>query len=244
MALPKIDVPLYELNLPSTEEKISYRPFLVKEEKILLMAMEGKDEKEITKAVKQIINNCVVTKGIDSEKLPLFDIEYILLNLRSKSMGDIIKTSYVHQDCPQAKEEGKEPKAIEVEIDVSLIKVTKDPKHTNKIQLTKDVGVIMKYPDVSMMDKMQNIDTTNPDSAIDIITKCIESLYDEETVYGKTDYTPKELKEFILNLTQEQFSKIEQFFATIPKLQTEIEFVCDCGYKEKILLEGLSSFFG
>jgi hypothetical protein len=232
------------LNLPSTEEKISYRPFLVKEEKILLMAMEGKDEKEITKAVKQIINNCVVTKGIDSEKLPLFDIEYILLNLRSKSMGDIIKTSYVHQDCPQAKEEGKEPKAIEVEIDVSLIKVTKDPKHTNKIQLTKDVGVIMKYPDVSMMDKMQNIDTTNPDSAIDIITKCIESLYDEETVYGKTDYTPKELKEFILNLTQEQFSKIEQFFATIPKLQTEIEFVCDCGYKEKILLEGLSSFFG
>jgi hypothetical protein len=186
----------------------------------------------------------VVTKGIDSEKLPLFDIEYILLNLRSKSMGDIIKTSYVHQDCPQAKEEGKEPKAIEVEIDVSLIKVTKDPKHTNKIQLTKDVGVIMKYPDVSMMDKMQNIDTTNPDSAIDIITKCIESLYDEETVYGKTDYTPKELKEFILNLTQEQFSKIEQFFATIPKLQTEIEFVCDCGYKEKILLEGLSSFFG
>ena len=96
MALPKIDVPLYELNLPSTEEKISYRPFLVKEEKILLMAMEGKDEKEITKAVKQIINNCVVTKGIDSEKLPLFDIEYILLNLRSKSMGDIIKTSYVY----------------------------------------------------------------------------------------------------------------------------------------------------
>ena len=244
MALPKIDVPLYELNLPSTEEKISYRPFLVKEEKILLMAMEGKDEKEITKAVKQIINNCVVTKGIDSEKLPLFDIEYILLNLRSKSMGDIIKTSYVHQDCPKAKEEGKEPKAVEVEIDVSLIEVTKDPKHTNKIQLTKDVGVIMKYPDVSMMDKMQNIDTTNPDSAIDIITKCIESLYDEESVYGKTDYTPKELKEFILNLTQEQFSKIEQFFATIPKLQTEIEFVCDCGYKEKILLEGLSSFFG
>lgn len=244
MALPKLDVPLYELILPSTEETISYRPFLVKEEKILLMAMEGKDEKEITKAVKQIINNCVVTEGIDSEKLPLFDIEYLLLNLRSKSMGDTIKTSYVHQDCPQAKKEEREPKSIEVEIDVSSIEVTKDPTHTNKIQLTKDVGVIMKYPDVSMMDKMQKTDITTPDSAINIITKCIESLYDEKTVYGKTDYTPKELKEFILNLTQEQFSKIEHFFATIPKLQTEIEFVCDCGYKEKILLEGLSSFFG
>jgi len=244
MALPKIDVPLYELNLPSTEEKISYRPFLVKEEKILLMAKEGKDEKEITKAVKQIINNCVVTKGIDSEKLPLFDIEYILLNLRSKAMGDVIKTSYVHQDCPQAKKEGKEPKAIEVEINTNTIEIIKDPTHTTKIQLSNNVGIIMKYPDVSMMEKMQNVDVTTPDSTIDIITKCIDSLYDEETVYGKTDYTPKELKEFILNLTQEQFSKIEHFFASMPKLQKEIEFVCTCGYKEKILLEGLSSFFG
>ena len=234
MALPKLDVPIYELTLPSTDEPISYRPFLVKEEKILLMATEGKDTKEITTAIKQILNNCILTDEIKPDKLPLFDIEYILLNLRARSMGDVIKTNYVHKDC----------KPVELEIDVRTIEIHKNPEHTNKIELTGDVGLIMKYPDITMMNQVQNIDTQKTDEAFNIIAKCIESVYDEENVYNKSDYTPKELKEFILNLTQEQFKKLEVFFETMPKLYKDIEFNCNCGYKETIRMEGLAIFFG
>lgn len=234
MALPKLDVPIYELELPSNGETISYRPFLVKEEKILLMAVEGKDQKEMITAIKQIITNCILTKGIKPEKLPLFDVEFLLLNLRSRSTGDIIKTRYVHKDC----------KPVELEIDVNDIKVVKDPKHTNKIQLTNTVGMTMKYPDINMMNNIKDLAGEKTEEVFDIIIKCIESVYDEEETYGKSDYTPTELKEFILGLTQEQFKKIEVFFSTLPKMQKEISFECTCGYTEQITLEGLPSFFG
>ena len=233
MALPKIDVPIYELTLPSTGKTISYRPFLVKEEKILLMALEGEDQKEMIAAIKQIINNCVLEDNIEPRKLPLFDIEYILLNLRSRSMGNVIKTNYVHKDCIP----------VEIEIDVDTIEVKQNPEHKNKIELTDKIGVIMRYPDIGMMN-MVDITGQKTEEVFDLVAKCIDQVYDEEDFYGKGDYTTKELKEFILNLTQDQFKKIEFFFSTLPKLSKELKFRCSCGYTEDIVLEGLSNFFG
>jgi hypothetical protein len=240
MGLPKLDVPIYELELPSTGETISYRPFLVKEEKILLMAMEGEDEQEIVSAIKQIINNCVVTEKIKVSELPLFDIEYLLLNLRARSMGDTITTNYIRQGCTEEK-----CKPIQFEIDVNTIQIEKDPTHDKKIELTDTVGMIMKYPDIQLMTKINNLDGIKTNEAFDMIIKCIDKIYDEETVYSKSEYTPKQIKEFVDNLTQDQFKKIEHFFNTIPKMYKDIKFDCEkCGYKENIRLEGLASFFG
>ena len=240
MGLPKLDVPIYELELPSTGETISYRPFLVKEEKILLMAMESEDEKEMVGAIKQIINNCLVTEKIKVSELPLFDIEYLLLNLRSRSMGDVVTTSYIYEGCKEEK-----CKPIEFEIDVNTIKIEKDPTHNTKIELTDTVGLIMKYPDIQLMAKLDSLDGVKTNEAFDMIVKCIDKIYDEESVYSKTDYTPKQIKDFVDNLTQDQFKKIEHFFNTIPKMYKDINYNCEkCGYNENIRVEGLSSFFG
>jgi hypothetical protein len=234
MALPKLDVPVYELDLPSNGETISYRPFLVKEEKILLMAAQGDDQKEMVTAIKQIINNCIITKGIKSDKLPLFDIEYILLNLRSRSTGDVIKTKYVHKEC----------KPVEIEININDIEVVKNPEHSDTIELTDTVGMKLNYPDITMMNSISNITGEKTEEVFDLIANCVDSVYDEDTVYNKSDYTPKELKEFVLGLTQKQFKKVEFFFSTLPKMQKKIDFDCPCGYSEHITLEGLQSFFG
>jgi len=241
MALPKLDVPIYELKLPSNNKKISYRPFLVKEEKILLMAMEGGDEKEITTAIKQIINNCLLTDKVDVENLPLFDIEFILLNLRSRSMGDVVKTSYVRNGCTE-----KGCKPIQIEINVNDIKVHKVPEHNPKIELTDKVGIMMKYPDINMMANYAgDIKNQKTSVAFEMIINCIESIYDEENVYSKSDYTLDELKEFVDGFTQDQFQKIENFFNTLPKMYKDINFNCEkCGYTEDIRLEGLADFFG
>ena len=236
MSLPKLDVPIYTLKLPSSGKKISYRPFLVKEEKILLMAVEGEDESEVINAIKQIINNCVITKGINPENLALFDIEYILLNLRSKSMGDVIKTTYVHKEC----------KPVELEIDVNTVEVTKPKDHTNIIELTDTIGLVMKYPDITMMDMISpdGLNNQKTDDVFDLITRCVDKVYDKEETYSKTDYTPEEIKEWIYGLTPDQFAKVEHFFETLPKMSKKVEFNCPCGYTEEILLEGLTSFFG
>lgn len=241
MALPKIDVPIYNLILPSTEEEISYRPFLVREEKILLMAMEGNDEKEIVTAIKQIINNCVLTKGIKVDKLPLFDLEYILLNLRAKSMGDEIVMNYKREGCPE-----KDCQPIEIKINANEIKIVKDPDHTNNIKITDSVGVIMKYPDINMMNKINNLmGEMNTEDIFEIVTRCIDKIYDDEDIQSSSDYTYKELKEFVMNLTQENFKKVESFFNTLPKLKKDVSFDCKrCGYNEKVEVEGLSNFFG
>tara|TARA_B110000211_G_C14090721_1_gene558914 strand:- start:675 stop:1400 length:726 start_codon:yes stop_codon:yes gene_type:complete len=241
MALPKLDVAIYELALPSTNKKISYRPFLVREEKILLMAMEGSDEGEITNSIKQVINNCIVSDGVNVDTLPLFDIEYILLNLRARSMGDVIKTNYTRPDC---KEENCVP--IEIEIDVNTIKVHKSPEHNAKIELSDKVGLVMKYPNIELMTKYAGkFEDESIDDAFDLIIKCIDTVYDEENVYSKTDYTAAELVEFVEGFSQDQFSQIEKFFNTLPKMYKDVEFDCKkCNHKEEIRLEGLASFFG
>lgn len=240
MALPKLDVPIYELNLPSDGKTITYRPFLVKEEKILLMAMEGEDEKEITTAIKQIINNCIVSPNIDVDKLPLFDIEYILLNLRARSMGDVVTTNYTRPGC---KEENCKP--ISIEVDVNTVEIERDPDHNNKIELTKDVGMIMNYPDIGMISKVTELSGEKSEDVFEVITRCIDQIYDADDVYSRSDYTPEELTEFVEGFTQDQFRKVEDFFNTIPKMYKDVEFHCEkCDYKESIRLEGLASFFG
>tara|TARA_R110000824_G_scaffold242723_1_gene431398 strand:- start:140 stop:859 length:720 start_codon:yes stop_codon:yes gene_type:complete len=238
MALPKIDLPLYELELPSNGKALSYRPFLVKEEKILLMAMESENEKEMVDSVRQIINNCVSGEGFDVDKVPLFDIEYILLHLRGVSMGGVVTMKYKNKTCTQEKCE-----PLSVDIDILSSEIEKNPEHNPKIELTDTVGLVMGYPDINMISKLSGANESI-EASMDVIAKCIEQVYDEESVYSRTDFTFQEIKEFVDNLTQPQFEKIQKFFNTTPKIFQDVNVSCDkCDFKETIKLEGLSSFF-
>jgi len=244
MPLPKIEVPSYTLKLPSNNKEITYRPFLVKEEKILLIANEGakklENEKtftsEMKNAIKQILKNCILTDGIVVENLAIIDVEYLMVNIRARSMGEIIKTYYRHADCK---------KITEIEINLSTIKAKKNKDNNPKIELTKNLGIMMKYPSIDLMDAITDLEEDNIENILNIVCSCIENIYDEDDVYSSSDYTHDELLEFILGLTQQQFEKIKTFLNTIPKLQKEIEFTCaDCGHEERIVVEGLSNFFG
>lgn len=241
MALPKLDVPIHELTLPSTGKKLKYRPFLVKEQKLLLMAGEGNDPKDMVNSLRQIIINCCVENDLDVESLPLFDIEYIFLQLRSKSVGEV---STVKFKCKNIVDESPCGGVIESEIDLSKIKVDKDKRHDNKIELLNKLGMIMKYPRIELLTEIENLENTNMDEIIKIIAKCIDSIYDEDTVYSSKDHTPEELENFLLGMTQEQFEKVQLFFETMPRLKETIATKCEkCGLEDTIELEGLQSFF-
>ena len=238
MALPKLDLPLYELELPSNGKTVSYRPFLVKEEKILLMAMESESEKEMVTGVRQIISNCVSGENFDVDKIPLFDIEYILLHLRGVSMGGTITMKYKNKAFTKNK-----CQPISVEVDILASNIEKDPEHNAKIELTDTVGLILGYPDIRMISQL-NGSNESIEASMDVIAKCIDQVYDEENVYSRTDFTFKEIKEFVDNLTAPQFEKVQAFFNTTPKICQDVEVSCDkCEFKETIKLEGLSSFF-
>jgi len=246
MGLPKISVPQYTLKLPSTGEEIKYRPFLVKEEKILLIAMESEDEKEILDATKNVIQNCVFG-NINIDTLPIFDIEYLFLWLRAKSKGEVIELKY---NCPDCKAE------IPVSFNIEEITLKKGDGHTNKIELTEELGICLKYPDMNLQSK---IDSIEEDKQINKLFKsiilCVDYIYDQDKMYASKDYTEKEMEEFLESLNDTQFKKISNFFETMPKLKHEVELVCinkvkregkknaSCGYKEKLVLEGLQSFF-
>ena len=258
MGLPTIAVPEYSLILPSTEKEIKYRPFLVKEEKLLLLAMESEDEKQIMEATKTVIKNCVFG-DIDIDTLATFDIEYIFLWLRGKSKGEEIELKYTCPDC-------KNP--IESSFNIEEIKINRKEDHTNKIELTDTLGVVMKYPTMNMQ---QIIDTdADGKNQVDLIFKsivtCIDYIYDEEKIYAHKDHTKKELEDFLDSLTDTHFQKISKFFETMPILKHVITIKClhsmnvpdktvdkknkktkskivSCGYTEEIVLEGLASFF-
>tara|TARA_Y100000593_G_C4299910_1_gene332770 strand:+ start:1061 stop:1786 length:726 start_codon:yes stop_codon:yes gene_type:complete len=233
MALPKIATPFYEMKLPSTGETVKYRPFLVKEEKLLLMAMEGGKQKEISNVVKQIINNCTEGK-ISVEELPMFDIEYLFLQIRIKSVEDTVDISLSCNKCNESFSSTVDLKPIEVHFP--------DKKQSFKIQLTSDVGLTMKYPTLDMMSDMKPGDETKPEFIFDTISKCIDNIYDEEQVYN--DFNKTELEEFVDSLPQEQFKKISDFFEEMPKLQHEIKFSCPkCKHKNTAMLTGLQDFF-
>jgi len=237
MALPKLNTPTYELEIPSTDEKIQYRPFLVKEEKILMMALETKDNAQIVNAVKDIVNECTFNK-INISTMPMFDTEYIFLQIRSKSVGEVSKLKLL---CPDDKKT-----YADVELDLNEVKVQVGDDHTNKIELTDDMGMIMTYPSIdSFADSgIQDINATN---MLDVIGTCILQIYEQkgEKVYEAKDQTKKELTEFIEQLNTKQFQDVQKFFDTMPRLKHTIKIKNPKTKKtSEVTLSGLNDFFG
>ena len=236
MALPKLTTPTYELEIPSTDEKIKYRPFLVKEEKILMMAMESKKNADIVQAVKDIVSECTFNK-IDISTIPMFDVEYIFLQVRSKSVGEVSKLKLL---CP---DDGKT--YADCEIDLNEVKVQVDEEHTNKIELDNGVGIIMKYPTIDSFREsgIQNINAAN---MLEVIGTCILQIYEEDgkKVFDPKDQTKKELTEFIEQLNSKQFKEVQKFFDTMPKLKHTIKVKNPKTKKEsEVVLTGLNDFF-
>ena len=237
MALPKLTTPTYELEIPSTDEKIKFRPFLVKEEKILMMAMESKSSADITQAVKDIVKECTFNK-VDISNMPMFDVEYIFLQVRSKSVGEVSKLKLL---CPDDKKT-----YADVELDLNEVKVQVGEEHTNKIELGNGMGLIMKYPTIDSFNE-SGIRDINPSNMLEVIGTCILQIYEEDgkKVYDPKDQTQKELTEFIEQLNTKQFKDLQKFFETMPKLKHEITIKNPKTKKEsKITLTGLNDFFG
>ena len=237
MALPKLTTPTYELEIPSTDEKIKFRPFLVKEEKILMMAMESKSSADITQAVKDIVLECTFNK-VKIDDMPMFDVEYIFLQIRSKSVGEVSKLKLL---CPDDKKT-----YADVELDLNEVKVQVGDNHTNKIDLGNDMGMIMKYPTIDSFSETGIRDIT-PDNMLDVIGSCILQIFEKkgEKVYDTKDQTKKEVTDFIESLNTKQFREVQKFFDTMPKLKHEIKIKNPKTKKEsKITLTGLNDFFG
>ena len=236
MALPKLDVPIYELVVPSTDEKIKYRPFLVKEEKILLIAMESGDTNEMLRGVKSIVEECTFNK-LKLGDSPMFDVEYMFLNIRAKSVGEVSKLRVLCQDDNKT--------YADVEIDLNEVQVTVGDDHTNKIELTDEMGVIMKYPSIDSFSNNEIADVST-ENMLEIIVACIDHIYDKkgEEVYAAKDSTQKELIEFIEQLNTQQFQSIQKFFDTMPSLKHEITVKNPKTKVESIVtLTGLNDFF-
>ena len=238
MPLPKIATPTYELELPSTGKTIRFRPFLVKEEKVLLIALEGEDTKEITNAIKAVIKNCISTKGIKVETLPTFDIEYLFLNIRGKSVGEEIEVNLI---CP---DDGVTE--VKTKINIDDIKIQKNDAHTNQIKIDENIMMEMKYPSLDEFIK-NNFDFNEKnqmDQSFELIGSCIEKIYTEEDVWVAADCTKKEVNEFLESMNSSQFKDIENFFETMPKLKHTVTITNPNTKKEnEIVLEGLASFF-
>lgn len=231
MAIPKLDTPTYSMTLPSTGEEVKYRPFLVKEQKLLLVAQDAKNTKEIYDGLKNVINACTFNK-LDIDNSPIFDIEYMFLKVRAKSVGSKVQVSVI---CP---DDGETRQSVEVDIDEIDVQV--DEQHTNKIEITDSIKVVMNYPKLKTT---KNVEMDNPDSMFDMVINCIEEVHHGETIYANADMSDKEKKEFLDSFNVEQFGKLSQFFETMPKIRhyvkvknpkTEIE--------SDVLIEGLDSF--
>ena len=238
MPLPKISTPTYELELPSTGKKIKYRPFLVKEEKILIIAMESEDEKQITNAIKEVISSCIITRGVKIDQLATFDIEYLFLNIRGKSVGEEVE---VMVTCP---DDGVTQ--IPTVINLDEIKVQKGKNHTRDIKLDDELILRMKYPSLDEFIKNNfSGEEISVDNTFDLIASCVEQVYSEEESWSASDCTKKELKQFLEQLSSKQFKEIENFFDTMPKLSHTVTVTNPkTGVESDIVLEGLTAFFG
>jgi len=238
MPLPKIATPSYELELPSTGETIQYRPFLVKEEKLLVIALESEDTKQITTAIKTVIKNCILTKNIKVESLPTFDIEYLFLNIRGKSVGEELEVNII---CPDDGET-----QVPVKINLDDIQVQKNEDHTNKIKVDSAIMMEMKYPSLDQFIK-SNFDFKDKnamDQSFELIGSCIDKIYTEDEVWSASDVTKKELSDFLESMNSSQFKEIEKFFETMPKLSHTIKVKNPVTEIEsEVVLEGLASFF-
>lgn len=237
MALPKMNAPLYNVTIPSTKKEIKFRPFLVKEEKSLLLAQQSEDPKVMINTLKSIIENCVVD-DVDVNKLATFDYEYLFTQIRAKSVGEIVELLFLCDTCDDDKAK------TQVNLDISKFAVEFPEGHNNNILLFDDVGIIMKNPTLDTLDKLEKIKEGDIDSIFDVVADCMESVYNTEEVFNTKDQTKQEVLDFLENLTQEQFKKIENFFLTMPKLKQIVEYDCPvCSKHHTKTMEGLASFF-
>jgi len=237
MALPKLTTPTYELEIPSTDEKVKYRPFLVKEEKILMMALETKNESDIVQAVKDIVSSCTFNK-VNLDAMPMFDVEYVFLNIRAKSVGEVSSFNVL---CP---DDGKT--YAKCEVNLTDVKVQVDDNHTNKIELGNGTGMIMQYPTINSFAET-GIKTITAENMLEVISSCILQIYEQEgkKVYDPKDQTKKELTEFIEQLNTNQFKDVQNFFNTMPRLKHVVKVKNPKTKKEsEITLTGLNDFFG
>ena len=232
MALPKINNVLYDLELPSSGEMIEYRPFLVKEEKILLMALEGKDEKEMVKAIKQIITQCVATEKFNVNKLAIVDLEYLFLNIRGKAVGDVSTISLEHK-CGEV---------ISLDIDLSKVEIVNNKNISDLVNLTEDIMIRLKPPS---LDNVIGVANKNQiDVVMEIVRECLVEIIQGKDVFSAQDHTKEELDEFLNSLNSGQFQKIQTYYESLPKMKQDIEYTCPkCGETKKETLEGLASFF-
>ena len=238
MPLPKIATPTYELELPSTGQTIQYRPFLVKEEKLLVLALESEDTKQITTAIKSVLKNCIQTRGVKVEQLPTFDIEYLFLNIRGKSVGEEVEVNLIAPDDGVTE--------VKVSIGLDDIQVAKNDDHTRQIKLDDTLMMEMKYPslDQFISNNFEFNEKNQMEQSFDLIASCVDKIYSEEEVWAAADCTKKEIKDFLEQMNSTQFKEIETFFETMPKLSHTVKFVNPNTEKEnEVLLEGLASFF-
>lgn len=241
MALPKIDTPIYDLELPLSKKKIRFRPFLVKEQKNLLMAMESDDRESIEKNIKQILQNCTITKKVTIDTLPMLDIEYYFLQLRARSVGEIVENKYRCDNLVNGETCGN---IMETSVNLLDIKVEGLKNDNDVIQLTDTISVKMKYPEFSVIQKISNSNNLT-DVAFTMIAESIDYIYDGEQFYYAKETTTEELIDFLESLSQQQFAKIEEFFSNMPKLEKKIQMKCSkCGFEHNLDVEGLESFFG
>ena len=238
MPLPKINTPTYELTLPSNNKKIKYRPFLVREEKILIMALETENSEDISNAVVDILSECILTKGVDVTKLATFDIEYLFLNVRSKSVGESVEVNVI---CPDDNKT-----SVQMEINLDSIKVQKTRGHKNIIKLDDQYSMKLKYPSLNEFidTNFESSEESDVNKSLNMITNCIEMIYDEEESWDASDSTKQELEEFVEQLNSKQFKSIEKFFETMPKLSHKVKVTNPkTGVESEVVLEGLASFF-
>ena len=239
MPLPKIATPIYELEIPSLKKKIRYRPFLVKEEKILIIALESEDSKQIANAVKNVISNCILSKGIKVEDLATFDIEYLFLNIRGKSVGETVDVLIT---CPDDGET-----QVPTSINLDEINVEVDPEHSRDIKLDESLTLRMRYPSMAefIKNNFDSGESVSVDDTFDLIISCIDQIYSEEESWTGSDSTKKELLEFVEQLSSKQFKEVENFFETMPKLSHTIKIKNpNTKVESEVVLEGLSAFFG
>lgn len=250
MPLPKIDLPLFEVKIVSLPKPIKFRPFLVKEEKLLLMALQTEEEQTILNTIKQVINNCLV-EPIDIDSIPIFDLEYLFLNIRARSVGEIAESAYVCRNIVGV-EQNENGEDVEVQcknlmnIKVNLLEISPPINDiATKLYLTKDIGIQLKFPTLETFKSVKNlIVSEEPEKIYDFVFDCTDYVFDEDNVYYKNESTIEEFTQFVESLTQEQFDRILDFFKNLPVLKKEIQHSCEkCGFNHNLVLEGLYDFF-
>lgn len=241
--LPKLDVPIYSVNLISSGKPVRFRPFLVKEQKLFLMVSESNDPNEMVNVIRQVLKNCVLDE-IDIDALPTFDLEFLFMNLRARSVEEVVELRYKCNNVVKD-DEGKEKSCnglVEYKVNILEIEPTKNPEHKNKIQITENLGICFKYPTFEMIQKYEKLNEN--EVMIRILVDCIDYIYDKEQVYYAKDTPVKELEEFVDSLQQKDLEKFKEFFDTMPEIKKEVHFKCPkCAYEEDITIKGLQSFF-